>query len=175
MSFSYIRLHSGKIFDYINPDINSIDIGDIAFSLSHINRYFGHVGNYSVAEHSVRVSRILSPQYKFAGLIHDFAESYIGDCSSPLKKLLPDYKIIEERVERVVCEKFGVDWPMRSEVKTADMILLATELRDLCVGADYKILEQNGYYPLKDKIIPWTAKRAEKELLKEYYKLIELK
>ena len=117
----------------------------------------------------------MPPQYKFAGLIHDFAEAYIGDCSSPLKKLLPDYKIIEERVEQIVYKKFSVDWPMRPEVKTADVILLATELRDLCTGADYKVLEQNGYYPLKDKIIPWTAKRAEKELLKEYYKLIELK
>lgn len=49
----WIQTYSGKKFEPLNPSIDSIDIIDIAHSLSMICRFNGHSQRfYSVAEHS---------------------------------------------------------------------------------------------------------------------------
>lgn len=73
---------SGRIIDLSDPQIEDISIGDIAWGLSRQNRYAGHTitkKTYTVAQHTVQVSRIaewaLTPGNEF----HDMFTRYIDN------------------------------------------------------------------------------------------------
>ena len=123
-----ILCRSGAYFDFEDPDASEFTIEDIAHGLSNICRFTGQCRKfYSVAEHSVRASYIVKPQFAFEALMHDAPEAFIGDVAKPLKALLPDYQRIEDRVERAVLGRFGLTLPMSPEIKTADLQMLKAE------------------------------------------------
>ena len=129
---SFILLSSGFNFDFNQPEKSFIFIEDIAHGLSNLCRFNGHCDKfYSVAEHSVLCSYLVEPGFEYAALMHDASEAYLGDISTPLKKLLPDYRVIEDKVEKAIFEAMYVPYPLPKEVKRADLTALAIEKRDL--------------------------------------------
>jgi len=127
-----------KPFYPLDPRPEEIDIQNIAWSLSMQCRFNGHLSYfYSVAQHSVIVSRIVESQYPFdnklilRALLHDAAEAYVGDVITPIKKLLPRFYEIEEKIEHVIMDKYGLERDMPECVKEADIIAVVTESRDL--------------------------------------------
>lgn len=130
---SIIRTYSGQDIDLRNLDVEKVKLVDIAHSLSMQCRFSGHTRHfYSVAQHSVLVSYLVSPECALQGILHDAAEAYIGDITSPVKSMLIGIKEIEHDLLVSIGMKFGVDLVnQHPEVKHADLVALATEKRDL--------------------------------------------
>jgi hypothetical protein len=129
---SNIQTFSGGRFHFMRPETSVFDIVDIAHSLSRICRFTGHTNQfYSVAQHSVLVSDQVPADQALAGLMHDASEAFLGDVSSPLKALLPDYRAIEQTVVKEIASRFGLPVAMSADIHAADRRLLYTEMRDL--------------------------------------------
>lgn len=123
-----IQLRNGKMLDLRDPDPSAIDIETIAWALSHIGRYTGHADRFlSVAEHCVHTSLIAPSWCAREALMHDAAEAFVGDVSSPLKSLLPGYREIEYGIHRTIAGRFNIAWAIIDEVKRADLLMLAVE------------------------------------------------
>lgn len=129
---SWIQTYTGVKFDLLAPTPDMIRIEDIAHALANLCRFNGHVRLfYSVAQHSVHVSKLVPPQFARIALLHDATEAYVGDVVRPLKALLPDYKHIESGVWRAIAAHFNLPAEIPFAVKHADNIALLTERRDL--------------------------------------------
>lgn len=165
---------SGRYFNILEPELTPVSIDDIAHALSHLCRFTGHVHRfYSVAQHSVSVSHLVPPEHALAGLMHDAAEAFIGDVSSPLKAQLPEYKAIERRVEAAIFRQFGLPEKLDPCVKHADLVMLATEKRDMmpqCVNrGEWDVL--NGVQPSYERINPTGARTAYNRFLMRFMDL----
>ena len=166
---------SGNYFDFVTPHLSEFGISDIAHGLSHICRFAGHTSQfYSVAQHSVLVSQIvewLDPDAAMAALLHDASEAFCCDIPRPLKQLLPDYREVEKRCEAAIFARFGLPLPMPDVVKHADLVLLATEQRDLMPrhGDEWALIA--GIEPLKQTIKPWTPLQARREFRRRWQQL----
>jgi 5'-deoxynucleotidase YfbR-like HD superfamily hydrolase len=133
---TWIQTYLGLALDLDAPRVDQIEIEDIAHALSNVCRYNGHCAwHYSVAQHSVYVAELVratAPELALVGLLHDSAEAYIGDWSSPLKqvfrRIAVDVLDIEHNIERVIGARYGVDLVSRNKlIKLADLITLADE------------------------------------------------
>ena len=113
-------------------------------------------------------ARIVSQANSYNALMHDAAEAFIGDITRPLKRLLPEYKVIEKWVEVAIFVKFNVSNPMPDEVKPADLRMLATEQRDLVAAHDDEWGCLMGIQPVAETITPWAPKRAYDEFMMVY-------
>lgn len=130
------EMHSGTVFDLLNPVAEQVLVSDIAHHLAHICRFGGGTPRfYSVAEHSIMVMRYVemrggSPSDLLAALLHDGHEAYIGDVTTPVKEMLgARYIDLRDRLDGAIAEKFGIrlaDFHSRL-VREADQAMLATE------------------------------------------------
>ena len=124
----WMQTITGRIFWPIDPRPEDVCIEDIAHALSMMCRFNGHCKFfYSVAEHSVHVSNICSPENKRWGLLHDATEAYLADIVRPAKPYIDGYKPAETRLMIAICKKFGLPEIEPLEVKHADMAILADE------------------------------------------------
>lgn len=134
---------SGRVSDLLG-DLQ-IDIRDIARGLSKINRYNGQTNvPYSVAQHSVLVSKLCLPVFSFAGLMHDAHEAYFGDMPTYVKRLLDHYTLtavaaVEYRLAVKVRKYFGLCPEFHESVKEADIRARGIEVPVLF---DYPAAEQ---------------------------------
>lgn len=162
----------GTYFDFTDPAGSQFGIQSIAHALSHICRYTGHCREfYSVAQHSVLVSRAVPPEHALAGLLHDAAEAFIGDVAKPLKRLLPDYQALEASIEAAVFARFGLAPDLPHCVKLADLQLLITEKRDLMPACRNDEWHIQGVEPLKSRIFPMPPTIARQAFLDRYWEI----
>lgn len=164
-----MQTYTGRMVDLSRFSVEDVRLSDISHALSLINRFTGHSRvPYSVAQHSVMVSKLTAPENALWGLLHDASEAYLGDVARPLKALLPEYRELEDHVQRVIATAFRLPWPMPPDVKVADNRALMAEKRDLIPGdADWGIDE----LPMSGPINPFAWSQA-KTLFENRYKEI---
>jgi uncharacterized protein len=187
MSVLWMQTSTGKKFFPASPQVEDVCIEDIAHALSRICRFGGHShAHYSVSQHSVLVSRYVEDnggtrQEILHGLLHDASEAYLGDVVWPLKQApqMNGYRELEVLVENCVAMKFGLTLTMPAVVKTGDLVVLATEKRDVMGHADEGSVERQAmaatsewvidkYTPLVEKIVPLEAAAAKELFMARY-------
>lgn len=170
----WMQTHSDIKFDPYNIKPEDISILDIAHSLANTCRWGGHCKEfYSVAQHSIEVMHRVSPPNKLAALLHDAAETYIGDMPSPIKATLPDYKRLEEIIMTAIADKFEFQLPLNQEIKDADKFACIWEAHNLL--RDTALVEQWGGKnpePYR-KIKCWSPATAKYSFIHEFERLTE--
>ena len=165
----WIGTYTGKAFYPMDPRPDEVDIEDIAHALSQTCRYAGHTRvPFSVAQHSVLVSRHVPPEFRLWGLLHDATEAYICDIPRPLKGHLTNYKYIEDHLMSVIAKKFGLKGTIPPEVKEVDNRILWDER-----AAFFKKVPDQPWdltaKPLGIKIHPLPPEEAKAEFLLRYW------
>lgn len=169
-----ILTFTGRYVDPLELRPADVSVDDIAHALSNQCRFTGHTRVfYSVAEHSCRLAVEMArdghrPDVCLWGLLHDAPEAYLVDLPRPLKHddvIGKAFRRAEQLVMAAIAEAFGLV-PFEPEaIKVYDVILLATERRDLMptVG-DWPVLE--GVKPLDGTIRPVQPGEAREEFLR---------
>ncbi len=153
-----ILMGQGPLIDLNDPQCVSLE--RCAQTLARICRYTGNIPEdstlmlYSVAQHSVLVSRIVefwgfSKQEQASGLLHDVHEALMGDISTPVKRWLGESlrakeAALQRKVLKLVWE--GPLDPGTNAVKYADMAALILEVGAL--GFDRAVFFRVGPPPI---------------------------
>lgn len=170
MNSHCMQTHTGRVVDLTRFSEDDIVIEDIAHALSQIIRFTGHAkAPYTVAQHSLIVAELVPPEHRLWALVHDASEAYLGDVSSPLKSLLPDYREIEDRFQRIIAGRFGLPWPIPEAVKHADRVALMVEKRDLLLTQhDWPgQFEPDTAFVIEQIMQPWDAEVALRDAIRE--------
>ncbi len=168
---AYIQTASGRKFHILDPDPSEVYIEDIAHHLAQVNRFAGACRHpYSVAQHSVLVSRRCSKANKLWGLLHDSAEAYVHDITRPLKHsgALPGYHAIEEAIIVAVAVRFGLSQPRPKEIKEVDERMCITERRDLLKYRSDDWTKWVTGEAYEEPIRRWNWKTARDEFLYQF-------
>lgn len=130
----WISTRSGGMWSLVFPAPEDVKLVDIAAGLSRECRYGGQLRDdvelYSVAEHSVLMTEwamkndpSLKMQDALFILMHDASEAYLGDMTSPLKRMLPDFQDIEATAEAAIHDAF--------RLHPGDVTMSKRQLKDL--------------------------------------------
>lgn len=182
---NFIQTIKGNLFDYDSIETNIFDIDDIAHSLSNQCRWAGHTREfYSVGQHSVLCARqafIEGYDYptQFECLMHDGPEAYVVDLPRPLKRAVPEYCVLEMKIESEFRKRFNLPESMSPDVRIVDDRMLITEYFQLIDNNNGRFhetsLSQTDWQPFTDlEIVPWTPEKTKKEFLREYHYLYSI-
>lgn len=160
-----IHTFSGALVNLNHPKPDQMRIVDIAKGLSNTSRYGGQTRDfYSVAQHSVIITQLTSPQNRLAALLHDAPEAYLGDMVVNVKPFLPDYKAFETKLHDAICFRFGLNLFIPDEVKRLDKLICVDEMAQLSTVNPYPADEPD----LGVKIVPWSPAEAFERFMKMF-------
>lgn len=165
----WLQTYTGKQYWPLDPRPEDVDLRDIAHVLSQLCRYGGHtLFFYSVAEHSVLLSRAVPREHALWALLHDAAEAYCVDLPRPLKRSVHGYEKIEIRNLTAIAQAFGLPLPPTpAAVKRADTAILADEQVQV-MGVPPARWPQLDQPPLGVMVQGWSPRRAEAEFLERF-------
>lgn len=161
-----IRTYTGLYMNVFEPTLEMIRIEDIAHALSNMPRFAGHTSEfYSVAQHCILCYYLMNLEEEteenltlgLETLMHDSPEAYLLDMPKPIKKLLPQYNLLEENMMKLIFQKFNMNYPLNPKIKQVDRIMLELEHKHFMLQSE-KVF---------DKV--YTPKQAEEEFLKIYH------
>ena len=135
-----INTYTGVDFYVFEPKIEDIKKEDIAHALSLICRANGHFKHfYSIAQHCINCykegkMRKLSNKVLLALLLPDASEAYISDITRPVKERLLEYLKIENEIQEMIYNKFGIydlTGEEKAQIKEIDDLMLWYEFKNL--------------------------------------------
>lgn len=137
----------------------------------------GFGSHNSVAEHSVLIAEYIERQwdddhYAMIALLHDAAEAYLPDVSTPLKRAWPWWENVEARVRRAVFDALGVPgFHIPASVKYLDDRIKLTEARVLMTSKGEAWPRYRNMEPLDVRIHGWTPQWAKSQFLAAYARI----
>ncbi len=141
-----------------------IRIEDIAHALANVCCAEGRTGTfYSIAQHNYLASMLVPPRDALAALLLH--------ADKTLEQLVPECLEIEGHSAAEVLARLGVPAELPLSVKCADLILAATERRDLGPACDDAANGTGDVRPLPLKIQPLPPIVAKHLFLDRYYEL----
>lgn len=173
----YILTYSKIKFYPLKPSKDDIIIEDIAHSLSLMTRANGHCEHfYSVAQHSIQClkeakSRGYTVRVQLGCLLHDASESYISDLTRPVKRNLPQYSLIEERLQNTIFDRFGLGDLTKdelSQIENVDDTLLHYEFEAMM---DYQIFETAPLKSTEHDFSQRDFRSVEQEFMRSFREL----
>jgi hypothetical protein len=158
--------HSLVVFDVLNPKPEDLRLIDIAHALSNLCRYGGHSPEfYSVAQHAVLCSYFPgTPIQQLKFLHHDDSEGLLVDMPRPIKKNLPQYVEIEERLQSIIFPWLGLEYPFTDDIHWVDNEMLKLEYKAFYGGEG----ERDPHFEF------WSPKEAKIKYLNRHEELISL-
>lgn len=174
----WIQTASGRAYPLVGPEAAHVYWPDVAESLAKLCRFNGHIPGYfySVAQHCCHVADLLPLDMRGYGLLHDAHEAFLGDITGPAKQALKvlgagdALDALETASDLAIFAAAGLPYPLpvhvRAQVKLADLVMLATERRDLqSAGPAWgKDLPD----PAKFKINPWPWPKAMEAFMERF-------
>lgn len=140
---NWIQTFTGRQFFPLDPRPEEIDIYDISHALSQLCRFGGHVKQfYSVAEHCVLMSYNVPYEYALWALLHDASEAYCVDLPRPIKHMLPDYRVMEDKIIAAIAKRFQ---------------LAGTEIPEIVHVYDARILADERIALMQPPPAPWAG------------------
>lgn len=179
----YMALRGGRKVYLRCPNPDVFDPYLDAYSLAAENRYGGNYGQYSVAQHCVLVARCVAamggtPDQVLGGLHHEDSEAVTGDLPQPVKSLCPDFKALEDRLQRAADRHYGID-SKQPIVKEADRIVFCAEIRRLVPRESWPLYGVYGstkyrqdLQPSATDLIIWSPDEAAKQFI-EFHEQLE--
>jgi hypothetical protein len=165
-----IRTFTGINFHIFNPKPEEIDVKDCAHSLSMSCRFNSHTPTfYSVGSHSLIGAKLIAEPFKKQFLCHDFPETYIGDCVTPIKRQMGNFVKMEHKIEKVLNKKLEIPYPLAPQIKEMDNLMLRMELVYL-MGMKNKTKEK---FPISKKDFLKEANKGYKEVEREILRMFK--
>lgn len=165
-----ILTYSGKLLNLYAPQIEKINIEDIAHGLSNLCRFGGQVSTfYSVAEHSIHCALLAPAHLKLIGLLHDATEAYLIDLPRPIKLQLAQYRKFEDNLAVAIFKRFGLQYDLLASIKDVDNRMLTVEA--------YHLMKQDGEFVWPEchdkdmKLSCLSPKYAKRAFLDLFYEL----
>ncbi len=161
---------TGRTFDLARPNRDAVHLLDIAQALSHQGALNGQTrAFYSAAQHAVICSEMAEPEHRLAALLHEAASVYTGISSRQVKAMLGrTFRSYEERIERLIAERFGLPCLDPDPVRRLCDRFYVTEQRQLRNGP----LEWDPLTypppPIEGRILPWSPELAFVEYLDRF-------
>lgn len=177
-----LTLSNGKGIDLTNPRAEDIDFSVVAEHLGKEKRYNGATPSveYPVAQHCVIGADAAfsdTNDITLAGyfLLHDAAEAFLKDDTTPKKRALAEiaasafgvlseeimgsFDMLTERFDAAIHEAAGLEWPptlaMKAAIKSYDLVMFVTEWRDLMRGTHHPNWDEyRDVTPLRSIISP---------------------
>ncbi|MBC8016880.1 MAG: phosphohydrolase [Sporomusaceae bacterium] len=147
-----ILTYTNTLFYPLHPHVDEVKIEDIAHALSQMCRANGHFKTfYSVGQHSINCAREakargLSDRMQLACLLHDASEAYISDITRPVKCYLDEYRKIENNLQKVIYEKFDIEYLTDEEYKEIQ------DIDNALLDYEFKCLHHQGIYECPPKL-----------------------
>lgn len=172
----WAQTKSGRAFPLVDPEPADVHWPDVAYALAHLNRFAGHAGAYSVAQHSILVaSNMPFMEWRPYALLHDGHEFVMNDLPTPAALALQHYggvchargdaavksaiRKLKWDIDQALHLAAGLLWPVPTEiaeaVHIADIRALVTEKRDL-MAPEPRPWGFDAIEPFKAKIEPWA-------------------
>lgn len=173
--YTWMQTGSNQELDFGAEQWIVLPVEMIARALSNICRYNGHCSRYySVAEHSILISRMVPEALALAALLHDASEAYVGDMPTGLKRFMGlNFKDIEHKATQAVSRGYGIPMEQLESpvIKGFDKRILGDEAKVLMPPHEFWEKFVQEHEPTGVKLECWPPDIANAKFLERFAEL----